>query len=394
MAALAAASRANIEESARGARYAFLARVAATQQARVIAVGHNADDQAETVLMHFLRGSGLDGLRAMPLTGPVPSVLSAAPGLTLIRPLLFTPRSEIEAYCTTHELAPRQDASNADPAFFRNRLRHELLPLLASYNPQVRAALGRTAATLTADAELLHGQLAAVWPTLLREQNEGAMVFDLAAWRALPLSLQRMTLRTAVERLRAHGRDLGFDPVEEAVWLLRAGITGAQATLPAGLRATLGTDHFIVSAGQPPLLAAPQLTTDRLAVPLAGGVDLPAGWRVETALLDRTALPTGWQANADAWQAWLDADVLGATPTLRTRRAGERFQPLGLVGHKQLAEFFTEVKVPAAARTHWPLLAASDDHIAWVCGLRVSQHAAICATTTRVLHVYLRPPEA
>lgn len=393
VAALAAASRSSLEEAARNARYAFLARVAATQQARVVAVGHNADDQAETVLMHFLRGSGLDGLRGMQPASPLPALTPAAASLTLIRPLLFTPRTEIEAYCAAHDLAPRQDASNADLTFFRNRLRHELLPLLASYNPQLRTTLGRTAAALAADADLLHGQLTAVWPTLVRDENEGALVFDLAAWRALPLSLQRMTLRAAVQRLRVHLRDLGFEHVEEAVWLLRAGSTGDQATLPAGLRVTLAYDYFTVSAGMPPAPPAPQLPADRLALPVPGSVNM-AEWRVETALLDRAALPAGWQSNADPWQAWLDADALGPTPTLRVRRTGERFQPLGLAGEKLLAEFFTDTKTPAAVRARWPLLAASDDHIAWVCGLRMAGHAAIHAATTRVLHVRLRVEQA
>jgi tRNA(Ile)-lysidine synthase len=121
--ALAVESRTSLEEAAREARYAFLQAVARDRGARTIAVGHNADDQAETVLMHFLRGSGLAGLRGMlPRT--------ALGERFLVRPLLDMPRSRIEAYCAASNLQPSRDLSNADTTIYRNRLRHELLPLL------------------------------------------------------------------------------------------------------------------------------------------------------------------------------------------------------------------------------------------------------------------------
>jgi tRNA(Ile)-lysidine synthase len=121
----------SLEEAGRGARYQFLARLAHAVGAAHVAAGHNADDQAETVLMHFLRGAGLSGLRGMRPAGPLPG----DPAITLLRPFLTTGRAEIEAYCQEHGLAPLTDASNTDTTYFRNRLRHELLPYLAGYNP-------------------------------------------------------------------------------------------------------------------------------------------------------------------------------------------------------------------------------------------------------------------
>ena len=145
---LAAETRASIEEAARQARYDFLQGVARAAGAGTIAVGHNADDQAETVLMHFLRGSGLAGLRGMlPRT-------ALGQGF-LISPLLETPRDRVEAYCAAHGLQPRRDLSNADTTIYRNRLRHELLPLLEGYNPAIRQVLGHTAGVLAGDHEVV-----------------------------------------------------------------------------------------------------------------------------------------------------------------------------------------------------------------------------------------------
>ena len=142
IAKIAKARKQSIEEAARQTRYNFLGRVATTVGAQKIAVGHHADDQTETILMHLLRGTGLDGLRGMlPRTRlPLFSLKDldiSARDVRLIRPLLEISRAEIEAYCHEHQLSPRQDSSNQDTTFFRNRLRHELIPILESYNPNI-----------------------------------------------------------------------------------------------------------------------------------------------------------------------------------------------------------------------------------------------------------------
>ena len=133
VAALAESRGWSVEEAGRNARYLFLAEVARLAHTDQIAVGHNADDQAETILLHLLRGSGLGGLRGMSPAGSVPG----APEMTLLRPLLTITRAEIEAYCARHGLQPALDHSNLDTTYLRNRLRHELLPQLASHNLQI-----------------------------------------------------------------------------------------------------------------------------------------------------------------------------------------------------------------------------------------------------------------
>ena len=213
--ALARAHGLAFEEAARRVRYAFLARVAGELGAHKIAVGHNGDDQAETVLMHFLRGAGPAGLRGMlPLTPLADYRLlepftshTLHPASCIIRPLLEVPRSEIERYCADHGLTPRFDCSNLDTTYFRNRLRHELLPLLETYNPNVRTRLCHTAAVIADDYELLTQLREQAWAKVVvncsssGEEREAAVIFDRAGWRALPVALQRATLRQAAYRL-------------------------------------------------------------------------------------------------------------------------------------------------------------------------------------------------
>ncbi|MEK7277332.1 MAG: tRNA lysidine(34) synthetase TilS, partial [Chloroflexota bacterium] len=206
VAALARANRLSVEEAGRRARYSFFARLAAT-----VAVAHNADDQAETVLMHLLRGAGIGGLRGMlPKSSGQWAVGS---GQIVIRPLLATPRADIETYIAAHGLQPKVDSTNADTTFFRNRLRHELIPFLQTYTPNIRDLLCRTADVAAGDYELLRGVIEKSWADTLAAAPGEAVTFDLHRWRALPLALQRALLREAVARLRPGLRDVDFTPV-------------------------------------------------------------------------------------------------------------------------------------------------------------------------------------
>ena len=170
VAAFARHHKLSLEEAARQVRYGFLLDVAQAQHSDVIAVAHNADDQTESVLMHLLRGSGLAGLRGMlpkmrleeyRILHPQSAIQNPKSKIYLVRPLLEIPRSAIDEYCQQHDLHPRVDATNADTTYFRNRLRHELLPTLETYNPNIRSILRRTADVIAAEYEILqaHTQL-------------------------------------------------------------------------------------------------------------------------------------------------------------------------------------------------------------------------------------------
>lgn len=402
----------SVEEAARQARYAFLGRLAEELGAHVVAVGHNADDQAETVLMHLLRGSGLAGLRGMrpstrleglrlEMAGPAAAGEGQESGrspltteVRLIRPLLFLPRADVLAYAKAHGLQPRFDRSNEDTTLFRNRLRHELLPLLETYNPQIREVLQRTAAVLGDDYEVLREQLGVTWPEVARQEAEERLVFDLQRWQALPPGLQRSILREGISRLRRSLRNINYGHVESAREALGQGTAGHRVTLPAGLELVIGYRRFALGGEgvQLPAGDVPQLDQARVALAVPGTTALDAGgeWRVATARMAVAKLPGGWRDNPDPWQAFLDATVVGTAPALRRRQEGDRFQPLGMGGRsKLLAEVFTNAKVPAAARDRWPLLVTTGGDIAWVCGLHVDERAKVTNRTSQVLHLRL-----
>ncbi len=404
--ALARAHRLAFEEAARRVRYAFLSRVAGEAGAGKIAVGHNADDQAETVLMHFLRGAGLAGLRGMlPLTpitdyrllepfaaGP----LSAAP--SIIRPLLEVPRAAILAYCAAQGLAPRFDYSNLDTTYFRNRLRHELLPLLEKYVPNVRRRLCHTAAVIAADYEVLAQLQRQSWHQIVRTEGEQTIVFDRAAWQALPVSMQRATLRHAACRLRPRLRDVDFVHVEQARQVGLRGTSGAQATLPAGLVLVVGYDTLTIGDRQalpaPSDEHLPLLWSDEpVPVQIPGTTRLPRSrWVLEATILETWDV-TGIASNTDPWIAYLDMAAITGSLMLRPRRPGDRFRPQGMDGHSvKLSAFLINLKEPRSLRDRLPLL-VDEEKIVWVCGRRIAEEVAVGPRTRNVLRLQFIPSQ-
>jgi len=398
--AIARERKVAFEEAARQVRYAFLARVAGEVAAAKIAVGHNADDQAETVLMHLLRGAGPAGLRGM---RPVASLsdyrllgdASGSPAwssLALIRPLLGVSRADVERYCVEQGLEPRFDRSNLDTTYFRNRLRHELLPLLEGYNPNIRRRLCHTAEVIGADYELLTRLRDWSWGEVVRAEAEQAVLFDLPAWRAQPLSLQRALIREAAYRLRPTLRDVDFIHVENAVLVARRGNTGARATLPGGLMLTVGYDRLVVAqTGYDPPPSGPTLPPGReVEVALPGTASLPESeWALEGAMLERWT-QRDVETNPDRWTAYLDADRLSSPLLLRTRRTGDRFRPQGMGGQApRLTDWMTNAKIPRAWRDRLPLLVAGEE-IVWVCGWRTAETAIVGPATRLVARFRFR----
>lgn len=366
--ALARRWRLSNQAAARRARYAFLARVAHTLRASAVVTAHHADDQAETVLLHLVRGAGPAGLRGMRPSVPWAEWATDPPAPTpdappLLRPLLPIARAELEAYCRAAGLTPRSDPSNSNTAYARTRVRRTVLPALQELNPHVAAALGRTAAVCAEDYAFMQSQLDAVWPALAHPEV-GWIGFDRRVWTSLHTALQRYALRRAMEWL---GRpELSFSLNEAA---------GACIASGAGKRLDLGPDvlleteyvRFIIRLRNTvPPVDAPQLAAEYL--PLAVG---------------RNALGNGWvciiqaappQA-ASPWWVGL-TPVAGATLALRRRQAGDRFLPAGGVGRRRLQDLFVDSKVPRAQRAAWPLLLV-DDQIAWVAGLRTAAPFAV-----------------
>jgi tRNA(Ile)-lysidine synthase len=391
-----------LEEAARRARYGFLGTVAVEQGASSIAVGHNSDDQTETIVMHWLRGAGMAGLRGMLPSTPLSGLRLwrhdeqrfSSSDIQIIRPLLEVSRRQVEEYCSTNKLAPRFDRSNLDTTHFRNRLRHELIPLLETYNPNFRGIARRTARVIADDYALLRSLLQETWEEVVHVESPEAIVFHLAAWRALPIGLQRSTIREAIHRLRRSLRDINWIHTEDAVRALRSKPVGTRVTLPHGLMLTIAYNRFtIANAGYvAPVKDYPQLSSDVVRVTVPGVTPLPSSrWLVETSAMPRDAYDESHSRNLDPWQAFMDFGAAGTDLLLRCRRPGDRFQPLGLCGHEQsIADFMINAKIPRAVRDRLPLLASATG-IIWIPGWRIDTRVRVTEYTSAVLQIALRP---
>jgi tRNA(Ile)-lysidine synthase len=405
VAALAARWRIGVEQAARQARYQFLGQVAIQVAAEKVAVGHNADDQTETVLMHVLRGSGLTGLRGMLPAGPYPLPAFA---LTLIRPLLNVPRLAIEAYCREHQFQPRVDRSNLDPALFRNRLRHQVLPALEQVSPGVGGRLRQLAQLAAADLIVLERVLEETWKDIVRDESDAVIALDLNAWRGLPLGLRRSTLRRSIAQLHGLLDGLSFRHIENARSVAERGGTGARATLPGHLELAVSYDLLIVA----PAPAAPVPAADcptlgaRSPVPLTvpGWTVLPAtSWKVFARLLPANPQTrAAAYANQDTWSAYLDADRVGSELVLRPRMPGERFQPLGMGGRSSsVSDYMINSRLPADMRDRVPILSVlagqpnqmEAGQILWIVGWRLDERVKVTEQTRRILLVSLSRTE-
>lgn len=390
--ALAAREGLSLEEAARQARYTFLAEVAARLGSHTIAVAHQADDQVETVLMHLLRGSGLAGLRGMrprmPLTEYHGLLRRPPEGLWLVRPLLGVWRQEIEAYLQAKGLTPRLDRSNLDLTFFRNRLRHEVLPLLERLNPRLRETWWRMAEALAADYEFLEQTLHQVWPTVTAVEAPDRIVFDLARWRGLPLSLRRMALREAAFRLAHRLRDLRFDHVEEAIRMAEEGMTGGMLTWPEDLRVAVAYGNLIV-AREGAVWPDPDLPLLTAPFSLHPGETLwPDGqWAV---IWEEISTWDAVQQPGDLWTLYVDAERAGAHLAFRARRPGDRFHPAGMSGPVRLKTFLINQKIPQVWRDRWPLLVNERDEILWVAGVRPAASIRPGSDSRRVWRIAIR----
>jgi tRNA(Ile)-lysidine synthase len=340
----------NLEQAARQARLAFFREAIASGAVDRVAVGHTRSDQAETVLFRLLRGAGSAGLAGIrPTTNE-----------GLIRPLLAIERAEVQAYLLERGIGWREDSTNASRAFARNRIRHDLLPLLErEWNPAIRETLTNTAEWARAEEEYWAGEIGRL-ATIHLTEAEGAILVPVEALRSLPLAAARRLIRHAVERVRGDLRGIDFRHVDAAIELARAGDGHGRFQAP-GLDVYRSFEWLRIGRPGTDTL---ENRNYRFGAPVPGRVELPSGSAVFLELIDIKETFGLSECVYNGEMGGLDWERLSGPLELRNWRPGDQYQPAGNSGVEKIKTLFQTARIPLWERRHWPVL-TNGDAIVW-----------------------------
>ena len=366
--ALARDERRSVEDAARAARYAFLEDAADRLSAGVIAVGHSADDQAETFLLRLIRGAGPRGLAGiLPRAGRV------------VRPLIDIPRVDLRQYTATRQLESREDTSNADLDIPRNRVRHELLPYLQrEFSPGISGVLAREAAIAREDEDRLQQEAIDLAASIVLRGRDAVDV-DTAALTSLHPALASRVARMALQ-VRAPDTFIGFDHIERLLRFAREGAPGSALSLP-GQQAVHRGSRMVLGPEPPRDRSAGQPNSFRFPLSIPGEVTLgDQGWAISAERAERLDWPLdfardrpGGPGPGGAADVAVALESSSLPLAIRSRRPGDRFRPLGLGHGKKLQDFLVDRKVPRETRDSLPLVVDRDDRIVWVVGESVAE---------------------
>ena len=374
------AGKGNLEALARAARYRFFAEVARRNNIDKIATAHTQDDQAETVIMWFLRGCGLKGLGGM---APMHQLVSAPPDsaseVTVIRPLLDISKTEILEYLKERQLTYRVDRSNQDPTFLRNWIRQQLMA-------KIRERIDtRLPARLSQQAELIRDEDAYLEDVARAElgklRSSGGM--NRALFLRQAKVMQRRVLRLWIEETRGHLRGIDFAHVDELLKLIAAPVPQSRLAIPGGWELVKEYDT----------LRLEQSARSRKRLCYSYEFFIGTALRIPEAammLLSERISPALFRLPGDLMEAAFDLAALPESLTVRNFRHGDRFQPLGMSGHKKVKELFIENKVPLSVRRKLPLLALGDE-ILWIAGYGRSEIGRVSPQTTWILQFKMVP---
>ena len=360
------------EEAARILRYQFLFTKARDLGAKAVLVAHHADDQAETILMHILRGTGLSGLKGMQMHSLQPQWSETIP---LVRPLLTTSRQEILEYCREHKLSPSMDESNEDVRYFRNRLRHDLLPELSSYNPQIKERLIHLGEVAKVEDDFIQQEAGIFAQRLINKKKDNYLIYSRSGLRRVHEALIRRILRQAVQSLLPEQKDIDFMIISRAVDFVQGKIKVNQLLLLADLELIKSARDDLIICHKDDLLPDlwPQLDDNQeIPIDLNGATPLGQNWQFTCYRTDQ---------KPELLSGGLDCIVDGSRINklfANVMRTGERFDPFNLDGESiKLGDFWTKQKLPGRARNRWPLVKQQDGVIVWIPGFQISNQYKI-----------------
>ena len=379
----AQAHRLSIETAARQLRLTNLGAMARGHGCTWVGTGHQKNDNAETVLHRLLRGTGfrgLAGIRPMRWVGD----------LRLASPLLCVTRREIVQYLETRDLRWREDQTNADTAYTRNYLRHNLLPFLQQ---EAQGCLTEELSALAASAQRLHDRVERgaeeAWPRVV-EHGEGRIVIHAPGLAALPEIVAVELIRRMLVSMAIGEGDLAQAHYRSILQLARRNVGGKSVPLPSGSLAQREGEQIVLSTPRPTgtvVLAAASPAPTVLQVP--GKIQF-AGREIEARILPRAELDAARiEGDRSRFVEYLDIDRVEQPLVVRTRRPGDRFQPLGMTGEKKIGQFLTTAKVSRDLREQI-LIFADRERIVWVCPIRMSEQVKVTESTQRILQLTVR----
>ncbi|TLY29193.1 MAG: tRNA lysidine(34) synthetase TilS [Ignavibacteria bacterium] len=363
--AAAEAQKLSVEECARNLRYAFFEKLRSSLGYQKIATAHHADDNAETILFNLFRGAGVHGLSGIPVRRNDQSI---------IRPLLFATRKQIEGYAAERKVSYREDASNAEREYTRNFLRHDVIPLIReNINPNLIGTLSRTAELFDQLEEYLNEQARNIMPGLLVRGSEGSIILDLTAFRAQPVFLREHVLLHTAREFTA--KEIDFATVKSMI-RVADGETGTSCSIAKDAVFCRNRDQLIfmrnnrVTPFQHPIELRRRYQFDRFGFGSSASAQAPL--------------------SADPNVEYVDADTMAPECLLRNWKEGDWFIPLGMQEKKKLSDFFIDEKIPLFQKMAIPIL-VSNGEIVWICGMRLDERHKITPKTVRILKLEYTP---
>jgi len=361
----------SLQERAREIRYTIMRRMAGESGIKRVALGHSADDQTETVLMWMLRGSGLAGLAGMP---------AMREGL-FIRPLLTIPRADILSYLRSLNREYRTDASNGNPIYLRNRLRHGLIPYMKSVAPSLVKVISRQSEIVGEEDALLDQMVTDLLPSIVTERDEH-FCLARAPFLNVPLALQRRIIRRVLGRLDGRGRMPRFTTVEAIVRQVVMNAVGSRWSA-RGVEVFCDDESIRIGTSYVQPIGRDSPAQECLCAGIPGTmVWPPTGERIQLRVVDEDDARNIARLR-DKQVTVFDSATFTLPLRLRSWKPGDRISPFGMKGrHKKVQDLFTDLKVSQSVRHRTPLLVAPEG-ILWVVGLRPDGRFVMNASTRR-----------
>jgi tRNA(Ile)-lysidine synthase len=361
----------NLQEAARNLRYMAFEETAYESGCRKIALGHTADDQAETLLMHLFRGSGTTGLAGIP---PVRK--------NIIRPLIDIEKKDIEKYLADSRIGYITDSSNLRQAYLRNRIRLSFMPVIREFNPDIVRTLSKTASLFRDEDRYFEIIVTKTLMKLISRKTGSRIELFLSPFDIMDKVIMRRVLRRAIDSTSSL-RSISFIHIEDIIDLIKRGKPGDRLYLPKGIRTIKGYSTLIITSDKPVPLNACALAVPGDTVLKEAGMVIKASIypSEETSMENISGLWT--------YTGIFDADKLHMPLTARPRENGDAFYPFGFGKRKKLQDFFTDLKVPRDERCRVPLIVSGKD-IIWVVGYRGDDRFQVNTETKSILRLEVK----